>query len=388
MSSTIFIPASFRNHLDARRRFSEIVQWAQAHHPFYQSWLAQSDKKVPILSRQVVQQNNEALLNGHPVTMRTSGSTGMPVSIAHSPVRLNMELRDTELVVSWLGGYLPRSHIVRTDDKQDEQTLDIQTPVEQQLAFIQQRYKDAQAISLVTYPSNVQILCEAAQARGQTFPFMKRVICYAEAFEPVHEALINRVFPNAFVSSNYSSTEFGMTAVRCPHEPGYHHIMAHKLGVEVLDDDDQPCIEGEIGRIVITDFFNRAMPLIRYEIGDLGSPGLCPCNTIALPALSAVIGKTRGALKHKNGERVVFAELSARMNDIPGIRQYQVIQNTLEDFDVLIARNSGADISSIEKALQDTFNAHFGYNVQITLIERTHIPRGKNGKYYGSICKI
>jgi phenylacetate-coenzyme A ligase PaaK-like adenylate-forming protein len=62
-----------------------------------------------------------------------------------------------------------------------------------------------------------------------------------------------------------------MIAVRCPHYPDNYHIMAHKLGLEFLNEQGTPCLDGEFGQIVITDYFNRKMPLIRYAIGDLAT---------------------------------------------------------------------------------------------------------------------
>jgi len=42
--------------------------------------------------------------------------------------------------------------------------------------------------------------------------------------------------------------------------------------VEILAlNRDQPAEPGEIGRIVVTDLHNRAMPIIRYDTGDVGA---------------------------------------------------------------------------------------------------------------------
>ena len=43
------------------------------------------------------------------------------------------------------------------------------------------------------------------------------------------------------------------------------------LFVEIVDDDGRILKEGEEGRIILTSLYNKAMPFIRYEIGDIGS---------------------------------------------------------------------------------------------------------------------
>ena len=41
--------------------------------------------------------------------------------------------------------------------------------------------------------------------------------------------------------------------------------------IEILNiDTNELAPNGTVGRIVVTDFFNYAMPLIRYDTGDLG----------------------------------------------------------------------------------------------------------------------
>jgi phenylacetate-CoA ligase len=43
------------------------------------------------------------------------------------------------------------------------------------------------------------------------------------------------------------------------------------LLVEVLDDNGQPVKGEQEGRIIITSFNNKAMPFIRYELGDIAA---------------------------------------------------------------------------------------------------------------------
>jgi len=68
----------------------------------------------------------------------------------------------------------------------------------------------------------------------------------------------------------YGNEEFGVIASEDGSEFG-KLVNTADLYIEVLDlDEDVPVKEGEIGRLVITDLHNKAFPMIRYEIGDLG----------------------------------------------------------------------------------------------------------------------
>lgn len=178
---------------------------------------------------------------------------------------------------------------------------------------------------MTTYPTNAEALARAGVEQGVDLGFVDRLICYGESLEPAQQAFIQNAMPNARIINSYSATEVGLIAVPCPHSAGLMHIMADRLGVEVLDDNDQPCAPGEVGKVVITDYWNTASPLLRYEIGDMPEVGYCPCRQIPFPSLARVHGKVRGALMHRNGRRVMFTDPSVAIRDLPGVRQFQVI---------------------------------------------------------------
>ena len=79
--------------------------------------------------------------------------------------------------------------------------------------------------------------------------------------------LLSEAF-NITVVNEYGSAEFGLIAL----ERDQHWVLNNlNLYVEVLDDAGKVLSNGEEGRIVITDLYNKAHPFIRYEIGDMGS---------------------------------------------------------------------------------------------------------------------
>ena len=69
------------------------------------------------------------------------------------------------------------------------------------------------------------------------------------------------------------------------------HVHAENVIFEVLNDNDQPCVSGETGRVVLTTLHNFRNPFIRYEIGDLVTlgPMRCPCGR-GLLTLTRVLG--------------------------------------------------------------------------------------------------
>ena len=330
-------------------------------------------------------QHNEAILNGNPVTGWTSGSTGIPVRVAVSPQLGRARAEDVKRFVGWLGGPLPVARLVYTRNEPPEGTFPVTAPTDDQIDFILKRRTEANIQAVTTLPTNALILCDRMAERGLEMPFVTRFGLYGEAVDQTHREAIARAFPNARIWTTYSSEEFGLIAAECPHNPDHHHYMAHRLGVELLDlERDEPAAPGSTGRLVITDYLNRRSPLIRFALGDLATVGECPCGQIKLPSFGRVLGKTRGFLRHRDGSRVAFVELSVMLRDIPGVRQYQVHQRSLEEFEIRIVGDRWVDLE-VGAALQ----AHFGYLPNdVTVTYRDAIPVGSTGKFQHAICEV
>jgi len=127
-----------------------------------------------------------------------------------------------------------------------------------------------------------------------------------------------------------TTTELGYIAIQCP-EQVHYHIQSENVLVEVLNEHNQNCQPGEIGRLVITALQNYASPLIRYEIGDYAEVGEpCSCGR-GLPVLKQLYGRYRHWMHYPNGQkRYPSFSFWVKLN-IAAIVQYQVIQTAIQD---------------------------------------------------------
>lgn len=380
------VPESFRNRPYARQHYSEIARWAAQEHPFYKKRVHGPRPDFPLLTRADIQDDNETLLNGFPATGRTSGSTAMPVLVSWSARRAEMDRQDNAGYIRLLGGPLPNVRIVALSaHEKNERTIDVTEPIPAQVEFILRRRAADGACALVTYPSNLEMLCRHVLEEGLDMRFMRRLVCLSEVYEPVVDELAAQAFPNAFATSTYSSVEVGLIAARCPHRPQNHHIVVRKLGVELLTDDGRPCREGEVGQVVVTDYWNRRSSFVRYALGDLAAPATCDCG-IGTPALTQLVGKVRGVLKHADGRPVLFTGLSPMFRDSPEIRQFQVVQPALGHFVVRFVPRAGAALDPFFDRVRQAFAADFGSDLRVEFDALECIPRSAGGKFHGSIC--
>ena len=118
--------------------------------------------------------------------------------------------------------------------------------------------------------------------------FLRVISTFGETVQPELEARI-AALPNCRHRDRYASEETGVIAALCPTCRQYHPADEH-LVVEILDESDAPARPGAWGRIVLTNLYNRAMPLVRYEIGDVAVAAKGGCIR-GRPIFARVLGR-------------------------------------------------------------------------------------------------
>ncbi len=165
--------------------------------------------------------------------------------------------------------------------------------------------------------------------------------------------LVEKIF-QVPVNENYGLNEIGVVASRCP-EGGRYHVHAEHCLVEVVDDDGIPCSEGEVGRIVVTGLTNSAMPLIRYDSGDLAVQlsGPCPCGR-TLPSFGDITGRYRRVTAVPPGTWDLWMAVRDAINQMPEeislpLRQYQLHQFRNGTYVLRLAARSRLDKAFMER---------------------------------------
>jgi len=98
---------------------------------------------------------------------------------------------------------------------------------------------------------------------------VEMVFSMGEALADGTYDLLKGIFGFAPVRS-YGNNENGFIAIQLNEESDYT-IDLYNYYVEVLKlDSDEEAAPGEVGRIVVTDYYNKAFPMVRYDTGDTG----------------------------------------------------------------------------------------------------------------------
>jgi phenylacetate-CoA ligase len=158
------------------------------------------------------------------------------------------------------------------------------------------------------------------------------------AMTPHMKAVATRAFGCA-VHEDYGSAEMGVFAAECRHRCGLHPF-ADLFQLEVVR-GDRPARAGEPGRVLVTDLFNFAMPLVRYEIGDVASwvAGRCACGLTSERLI--VHGRIQDCLVGDDGRIITPDVITDALLERPDVLSFQLDQRTATDLDLQIVPRRG-----------------------------------------------
>jgi phenylacetate-CoA ligase len=209
---------------------------------------------------------------------------------------------------------------------------------------------------------------------------LKAVITTSEVLSPPQRQLLEEVF-GAPVQNEYGCGEVGPIAYECEH--GSLHVMSENLHVELLGPDGTPArAPGESGEVVVTDLNNRAMPLVRYRLGDFGTwGGACTCGR-GFPVLEKVWGRAYDFVQLPSGRRCHGEYFMYLFEDLRGggvdIEQFQVVQPAERKLDVAIVlkASSGEGVEQrVRAALEER-----AQGMEVTVRRVPAIQRAASGK--------
>jgi len=133
---------------------------------------------------------------------------------------------------------------------------------------------------LLVDPLYLYYITSAAIRHGIELPAAKTIF-YSYEFIPANALeLLKKYYSRSRISSYYGATELGgpRIAIECPY--GHLHVWKDHVTLEIIDHQGQHCAVNEVGQILITNIANEAMPLLRYQLGDLASWSSHNCHCV------------------------------------------------------------------------------------------------------------
>jgi phenylacetate-CoA ligase len=340
-------------------------------------------ERLPTVDRELLQSAGDAALSedcdrARLARERTSGSSGRPLGVFMEPRHRDLR-RSLFLRALVAAGYRPGKRIVlvreagRTSPARlGWHELSHDLPPEQLAAEIR-RLRPALVYGWV---STLRLVAEALEADGRA-GLRASVLTTAESLDPESRALLERAFGGR-VREAYGSTELGMVGWQCSRAEGLH-LAEDAVLVEGLEDGSARAPRP----LVATNLDLRAMPLVRYETGDLVGPpvpGACGCGSSAR-RVTGVEGRLVDCIRLPSGGIVSPYRVTLALEGVPGLARYRVLQSARGRVEVSCQAAGDAHWKEIEEAARGRLRSLLGGEVEVLVARRTDLDAPSGRKF-------
>ena len=392
----------FKNYhkAEVRERLSkylrDTLQYAAENIEYYKAFQGCELAEFPVVNKQVIRDNESLFFNANYTKdklfkQETSGSTGMPFAIYQDSLKRQRATADT-LYFSHLAKYKlgQRLYFSRVWDKatrkgkwacfkQNWVIHDSSNLSEEKIeAFLSIIERDNSPKSVILFASTLSAITKYIQTnRISSSAKVESFITLSESLDLTTKKLATSQFKTNVIS-RYSNQELGIMAQQDENSDDFMLNVA-SFYFELLDfEKDIPVEIGQPGRIVVTDLFNRSMPLIRYDTGDIGI--FKKTDDCEIPRLLTVEGRRVDFIYATNGNLVSPYVINTPMHEYQDISQYQFIQNGEKSYTILINLRPGIHSFGRETEMLKMLRSYIGSDAMIEVRYVNDIPVLKSGK--------
>lgn len=404
---------------DQWKKVKQIVQFAHDHNGYYKKvfgsiGLKPEDinnkadfKNIPITTKKDIREKSKQLISeGYKketlLKAKTGGSTGTPLELYMTEHCAHLKKAATRRSDMW-SGWKPGEPVgavwgnpdypVTFKNKLRNQLispfvyLDTMRLDEAAVLKFAKAWRKEKPSLLFGHSHSLYLLAVFCEELNISEICPKSIISTSMMLLPHERKTIENVF-GVKVFDRYGCEEVSLIASECETHEGFHLNIDH-LFVEFIKPDGRDALPGEEGKIVVTDLLNKAMPIIRYRVEDVGIPShkKCSCGR-GLPLMEKVSGRTADFLIREDNSLVAGVSMIERtLTRIQGVMQMQIIQEAINDIQINIVKNDKYNDDSKDQLINEFIDV-FGNNALINIDYVRRIKQEKSGKYRFSITKV
>lgn len=389
------------NAIFSKHFLNDILTYATTFSEYYKQYRGfKGLQDFPIMKKQDLKDHWEQIrvkeyeTDSELVTKFTSGSTGTPFKM----------ILDKYKHARWIAGnkVLRDMHGVRSHEKTffiNDNITDKNIPMERQrndnVYYVDLEYRDADSFCKLInrmMNENVRSMTAIASIYDSLAEYIKSgnapewkgefiaVFSMSELLKERTRTIVSEYF-QCPMYDYYANEENGAFAMEDGSGNG-HLVNTVDYFFEVLElESDEPVEDGQIGRLVITDYYNKAFPLIRYENGDLVSMKRMADGRVYITKIQGRIADT---LYATDGRMVDLFHAISFLEPYQDIKQFQLIQNSYTEFKWILNTSN----HSYEDFITAESKKLFGADSCWTFEYVNEIPRLRSGKYRMTVCNI
>ncbi len=397
------------------RRAREIARYACETVPYYRDLVrrvaidirklrdACDLERLPLLNKPAVQADPEAFRSESragrdAIPFRTTGSTGLPLTVFHDRRSLlaNIAYSERERAVEarFIGrlysypvldvrapaGTVNRVQAVYAQStfrplRPRRQAIGVDNPVEEVLAAVD-RLRPA---IIRSYGGYLELLFRAAAASRSLRHRPAAVMYSGDTMSAAGRDFIEREFGIPVLSA-YDAVESFKIGFTCEERAGFH-LHEDLCHVWLAGSDGHPVAEGETGEVVLSNLVNRGTVLLNYRLGDLARLTSEPCRC-GRPTrrLLDLAGRVDEIVLLDDGSFVYPTEIWRVVRERPGIIRYQLVQQAPARFQFrAVGDGSEAAARSIADVVSALREPLRGATIEPVWV--SELPGGPGGKF-------
>lgn len=306
---------------------SKIIRLAKKRSAFYKSINSENIKELPIVTKDLMRKNfslfiNKRVLSYNRFKSNTGGSTGEPFGFYTNRLSGYIDAGHQKAFMKRIGyergeKMFTFDGTVIAEDLQRQNIYWIETGCDdnvfgsrsystlclttKNIPFVLESINKAKPAFLRGYPSALTTIAEYMQKNNYLLTFqIKGIVLTAETILDWQVDLFRNIF-DASVYGQYGHTEKCVCAYTEANSLSY--VCSPYYGhVEILNDENCHVQIGEIGKIIVTSYYNAAMFFIRYDTGDLAEYG--GKDDKGAVKLTQIVGRTQDFLIDGTGNKV------------------------------------------------------------------------------------
>lgn len=407
-----FLKLKLHEHLSSEqilkfqeKKLRDIILYAYNNVPYYKELfdkikLVPADiatiedlKKIPVLTKDAIRKNYQDIISSaykakdkKLIYVSTTGSSGIPLKIALSAQEMTYSylLLHYGYFKSGVRLFAKIAHLKALSGPKIEKSRNpLSLLKEYEVDLKNGPSKNIQELNTIKpdyiygYPSYLSLAAKFILANNSKLVFKPRgIFTNGEILTDSAKSLISKAF-GCPVKDTYGSAEFFRIAFEC--KCGNLHIIPDSVIMETQDNASEA---------IITSLYHRAMPLIRYKIGDCLSISneKCGCN-LNFTIIKNIIGRSDDFLLLPSG-RIISARAINLLDDVPGVIEYQIIQQQKDYFEVLVKPDVLFSDKSTQQIKDIIQSGCMGESIQINIITTDNIKRSQTGKLRAVISEV
>ena len=392
--------------------WQEDKKWEMARHHYqnnsvyrslFKNGLPGNWNSLPIITKSDLQQEFSSLIT-QPYKRRevyvgnTSGSSGTPFFYAKDKHAHAMTYALIANRYAWHGLSLSqkqgRFYGIPLDESskfrellKDKMANRVRFPVfdlsDQAFEKIQHSIKSGRIKYLYGYTSALVAFARYVKARQVVLksqcPLLSACIVTSEMCVEEDKMLLEQTFGVPIINE-YGASELDIIAFTAAN--GDWKLSRENLFVEILDDQGQAVPNGQEGRMVITSLHNRAFPMVRYDIGDLGA-----LDENKAGVLKKLSGRSNDLIHLPSGKKaagLTFYYISRRILESGGsIKEFIIRQTALNRFEFDIKADKPMEPKLVTE-LHKSMSQYLENDLELQLHYVTDIsrPAGQKIKHF------